>query len=114
MLIYVFLKATHLIAIFLFLTATSVTFFSEKDSVSFKIVAGVSGMVVLISGLGLVLIVGREVPFWVLAKFIIWLVLTGGGALVAKRFLKLRVPAYIILIILASSAAFLAIYKPIL
>ncbi len=109
---YLFLKVTHLIAIFLFLTATSVTFFSEKDSVSFKIVAGVSGMIVLVTGLGLVLIVGSEVPFWVLVKFVIWLVLTGGGALVAKRFLKLRVPAYLILILLASTAAFLAIYKP--
>ena len=109
---YLFLKVLHLIAIFLFLTATSVTFFSEKDPVGFKVVAGVSAMVILVSGLGLTFMVGGGSPFWILAKFVIWLVITGFGAIIAKRFLKFRVPAYFLLLLLASAAAFFAVYKP--
>jgi len=111
--IYLTLKVFHIIAVFLFLTTTSILFFSEKEHLVFKIIAGISGWIILLLGMGLALELGGELPFWIMAKFVIWFILTGFYMMVIKRFRHYRVPAYIFLITLASLAVFLAVFKPV-
>ena len=72
MTLYLFLKTIHIIAIFLFLTASAITFFAEKAT-GFKIVVGVSAMIILIAGLGMTVQL-ETVPVWVMVKFGIWFV----------------------------------------
>lgn len=112
MLTYSILKTIHIAGVFLFLTAVSVLFFSENKHYGFKIISNVSLLLILIAGLGLIFQTHVGVPIWVIVKFGIWVLLGGMGAVVASRFPRYRVPAYIALILLASLAAFLAIHKP--
>ena len=112
MLTYSILKTIHIAAVFLFLTAVSVLFFSEKLRIGFKITTNVSLLLILIAGLGLIFQPHIGMQLWVIAKFGIWVLLGGIGAVVASRFPRYRVQAYIALIALATLAAFLAIHKP--
>ncbi len=112
MLTYSILKTIHIAGVFLFLTAISVLFFSEKKHFGFKITANVSLLLILIAGLGLIFQTHVGVPLWVIIKFGIWVLLGGLGTVVASRFPHYRVQAYIGLIVLATLAAFLAKHKP--
>ncbi len=112
MLSYSLLKTFHLTGIFLFLTALSILFFSDKYSRLFKVISHVSLLVILITGLGSVVHLSIGVPPWVIGKFILWLVLSFAGIFAATKLRKYRLTAYIILIFLASTAAFLAVHKP--
>ena len=66
----------------------------------------------LIAGMGMVAKGHWGFPAWVIGKLAIWLVITGLGHVVAKRFPALAVKAYWLMIVLATTAAYLAIYKP--
>ena len=57
-------------------------------------------------------VTGGALPGWVIAKLVIWLVVTGLGHLVAKRFPAQAAKAFWLTIALAIVAACLAIYKP--
>ena len=112
MLSYSLLKTFHLAGVFLFLTATAVLFFSANFSRLFKAISHVALLVILITGLGLVVHLSIGVPPWVMGKFILWLLLSTAGIFAATRLRKYRITAYILFILMASLAAFLAIHKP--
>ena len=74
---------------------------------------GIGLFLMLLGGFGLLARLGmaRDMPNWVLAKLVIWVLLGGLAALVIrKQSLKsLLIP---LIIILPTIAAYLAIYKP--
>lgn len=112
-------KVMHLAAIFVFLSSAAVLLISDKKTKFWKILTGISSFFILLGGMGLV---ARLYPAasggggfsqgWVQAKIVIWLAVTGLGHLVAKRFPGFGAKAYWITILLAVTAATLAIYKP--
>ena len=109
---YITLKTIHLAAVFVFLTAGAVLFFSENVRVGLKISAHVSLFVILITGLGLVLNANLGVPPWIWGKLLIWLLLGLTGVFAAPKFYRYRVSFYAAMLFLATAAAFLAVAQP--
>ncbi len=105
-------KLIHLGAIFLFLSSAAVLLLARPQGLAWKIISGVSSLVILVAGFGLVARLGGGMPAWVQAKIVLWLMLTGLGHMVAKRFPSQAFRAYWAILLLAVVAAALAIYKP--
>jgi len=112
MLSYSLVKTIHLAGVFLFLTALAILFFSDNLGRLFKVISHVALFIILITGLGLVVHLSNGVPFWIMGKFILWLLLSTAGIFATTRLRKYRLTAYSLLILMASLAAFLAIHKP--
>ncbi len=108
-------KVIHLAAIFLFLSGAAVLLLSDKKTTFWKVVTGVASFFILFGGMGLMARLypgqGFQQP-WIHGKLVIWLVVTGLGHLVAKRFPAHGMRAYWAIMILAVTGAWLAIYKP--
>ncbi|HTJ00427.1 MAG TPA: hypothetical protein VL527_16220 [Dongiaceae bacterium] len=70
-------------------------------------------ILVLATGIGLGMKLGltHPAPFWVIGKFIIWL-LAGSAMVLAVRFSRFAGPILLYLAALVFAAAWLAIYKP--
>jgi len=113
---YQLYKVLHLASIFIFLSSAAVLLLTDKKSLYWKILTGVSSFFILLGGMGLMARLYPGQGFqqnWILVKLVIWLVVTGLGHLVAKRFPKHGQRAYWATILLAVLAAWLAVYKPI-
>jgi hypothetical protein len=80
----------------------------------FAMAHGVSLMFILISGFGLLARLGiiTRPPIWVLLKILIWIGLGAGFALL-KRQSKHAAKLIVVFVLLATLAAYLAIFKPI-
>jgi uncharacterized membrane protein SirB2 len=115
MISYQIYKMIHIGSIFLFLTGVAVLLLSERKSLGWKILTGVASFFILFGGMGLMARLmpgqGFQQP-WIQGKLVLWLVLTGLGHLVAKRFPAQGLKAYWVVIILATISAYMAIYKP--
>ena len=109
---YEFYKVMHLVSVFIFLTSTSALLIGKMRNKMLAITSGVSSLFILIAGMGLVARLHVGFPPWVIAKLVIWLVITGMGHMVAKRFPRYAMQAYWLAMVLASTAAWLAVYKP--
>jgi hypothetical protein len=109
---YEFYKVLHLVAIFIFLSGSAVLLAGKQRSKFWMITTGVASFFVLLAGMGLVARLQVGFPPWVIAKAVIWLVITGLGHMVAKRFPAYAMQAYWLTIVLAGTAATLAVYKP--
>ena len=74
---------------------------------------GIGLLLALVGGFGLLARLGltRDIPNWVFAKIVIWLVL-GGAIAIVKRKGHLGRPLFLGLIILFIAGAYLAILKP--
>ena len=79
-------KVIHLAAIFVFLTSAGVLLLARPEGRLWKIVTGISSFLILLGGMGLLARIGGGFPPWVQAKLVIWLIITGLGHIVAKRF----------------------------
>lgn len=118
---YQIYKVIHLAAIFVFLSGAAVMLLSDRKTKQWKIITGLASFFILLGGMGLMARLypavdgegaqGFKQP-WIHAKLVIWLVVTGLGHLVAKRFPRYGMQAYWATIILAVTGATLAIYKP--
>lgn len=108
---YQFYKVLHLVSIFVFISGAAVLLLGN-NSKFWKILTGVSSFFILLAGMGLVARLGVGFPPWVIGKLVIWLVVTGLGHMVAKRFPAYGKQAYWATILLAGAAATLAVYKP--
>jgi hypothetical protein len=111
MISYQVYKVLHLIAIFLFLTGASVLLSGQRTRF-WMILTGVASFFILFGGMGLMARLGGGFQPWILVKIAIWLVVTALGHLVAKRFPVHGRKAYWLTMILAGTAAWLAVYKP--
>lgn len=117
---YFVFKLVHLIGIFfLITTAGGVALYAanggnKEDNVGRTWVAAVHGislMVIVITGFGLVANVQTGFQPWVWAKFALWF-LIGSFALMPLRRPKLAVPFYFLIPLLGGVAAWLALFKP--
>ena len=106
-------KLVHLAAIFIFLSGTAALLLGGRPKAGlWTMVTGISAILILVSGMGLLARIGQGFPLWVAAKLVLWLILAGAGHLVAKRFPERAVAAYWATNALAVAAAWLAIYQP--
>lgn len=112
MISYSIYKILHLVSIFVFLTGAAILLVAEKKSLALKITVGLAAFMVLFAGMGLMARLGSGFQPWIWAKIVIWFVITGASHMIAKRFPRLGWPAYFAMLVLASSAAYLAIFKP--
>jgi hypothetical protein len=112
---YQLYKVIHLAAIFVFLSGAAVLLLSDRKTAFWKALTGVASFFILLGGMGLMARLYPGQGFqqnWILVKLVIWLIVTGLGHLVAKRFPAHGMKAYWATIILAVSAATLGVYKP--
>lgn len=109
---YEFYKVMHLVAIFLFVSGSAVLLMGQTRSKFWMMLTGIASFLILVAGMGMVAKLQIGFPAWVVGKMVIWLVITGLGHMVAKRFPAYAMQAYWVTIILAGTAAGLAIYKP--
>jgi uncharacterized membrane protein SirB2 len=79
----------------------------------FHVAHGMGLLVILASGIGLGLKLGlvHPAPFWIIAKFGVWL-LAGSAMILALRFSRFAGIILIYFTALVLAAAWLAIYKP--
>lgn len=112
MISYQIYKVIHLASIFIFLSGAAVLLLSERKTMFWKILTGVASFFILFGGMGLMARLGGGFQPWIQAKIVIWLVVTGLGHLVAKRFASKGMAAYWATMLLAVLAASIAIYKP--
>jgi hypothetical protein len=114
MLSYQTYKLIHLASIFIFLTGVAVLLLARPAGKTWKIITGVSSLVIFVAGFGLLARLGLTsgMPSWVIVKIVIWTAVTALGHIVAKRFPGAALQAYWATIGLATIAAYFAIYKP--
>ena len=108
-------KLIHIASIFIFLTSASVLLLANPPGKLWKIITGISSFMILVAGFGLLARLGMTsgIPNWAIAKIVIWLVVTGLGHMVAKRFPQQASKAYVATLTLAILAAWLAVFKPV-
>lgn len=115
-------KLVHYVGIFLAtLSLAGLAFVSaEKKSFSqhpFRLMAvishGVGLLLILLGGFGMLARLGMThgLPGWVIAKLGLWVLLGGAMALV-KRVPGMSRPLWLMLTVLVTLAAYLALYKP--
>jgi hypothetical protein len=107
-------KVIHLAAVFTFLSASSVLLLARPQGVQWKVLTGLASLFILVAGFGLLAKMehGAGMPLWVQAKLGIWLLMTGTGHLVAKRFPAQASKAFWVTLLLAIGSAAIAIMKP--
>lgn len=105
-------KLIHLAAIFAFLMGSSVLLLAKSGGRFWKIWTGVASFFILFGGMGLVARLGVGWQGWMTAKVVIWLVITGSGHMIAKRFPEHGKAGFVVTYGLAVVAAWLGIFKP--
>ncbi len=83
---YGFYHVMHLVCIVAFVSAATLILKGDKDSKASKIVSGLTGLLILVSGMGLLAKAGFGFDAWVKGKLFIWLALTMLIPITAKRF----------------------------
>jgi uncharacterized membrane protein SirB2 len=116
MLSYEFYKILHLASIFAFIGLTGHAFLANASTKAQKISSGIASFFILVAGMGLLARLGvshgEGFPTWVIVKMVIWLILAAGIPVLSKRLTQGRGLAFIAVLALASSAHYLALYKP--
>lgn len=107
-------KVIHLASLFILFTGLSISFYGGGRK-HVKVLTGIGTLLSLVAGMGLMARLGighgTEWPLWVKIKMAIWFIVAIGGAVVAKRFPRLGVPAYFASLLLFIIAAAVANYK---
>lgn len=115
MLSYEFYKVLHLSSIVILLTSLSISFFTGKTEKYFKTLNGISTLLILVGGMGLMARLGinhKEMwPAWVYIKFAIWFIIGAGGVIIVKRKPHLGKISYVLMILLFILAAITANLK---
>lgn len=111
---YEFYKILHLIGLVtLFISLGALAYIPLEKRKPFMIIHGVSSLLMLVAGFGLLARLGmaRDMGAWVYAKIVIWLIL-GATPVILKRKPQLAMPVTVVSIALGALAAYLAIMKP--
>ncbi len=117
---YTVYKLIHLVAIlFLFTTAGGVALYAAnggtiENNVARKWVGAIHGLtlvLILVSGFGLVAKIGTGFEVWVWVKFALWF-LIGSLALLPLRKPHLGYRFVVLIPVLGALAAFVAVFKP--
>ncbi|MCR9203926.1 MAG: SirB2 family protein [Halobacteriovoraceae bacterium] len=112
-----FYRVLHYASLFFFLSGLGISFFTDSKNVANKIISGVASLLILVAGMGLIAKAlqidhGSGWPAWIHAKITIWAILAIGGPVLAKRLSKGKAIAFYVAIVLATFAAYLAVFKP--
>ena len=102
-------KFIHYIGIFLLLSGIGGIIFAEKDKLKLPVIShGIGLLLILLGGFGMQARLKIGFPDWFIAKIAIWLVL-GAALVIAKRRLLPPVATWLMVVILASIAAWLGL-----
>ena len=104
------IKIIHILAAFLFVAATAVTFFADRYA--FKIVGGITQSVLLFAGIALALMMKVGFPLWIAGKLGVWILFTLIVTFGAKRFSQKPVALFSTLMMLTFVAIILVVFKP--
>jgi len=109
-------KVIHLFSLILFFSSAAVQLISKNQEKVFKILGGVSTLLVLVSGMGLLARVGishgQSWPLWAMLKVFFWLALAVMVPVSAKRFPNRGRTVYAISMGLFLVAVIVVNYKP--
>ena len=110
-------RVLHVASLFFFLSGLGISFFTDNKNLSNKIITGISSLLILVAGFGLIargleISHGEKWPAWIHAKLTIWFILVVGGPVLAKRLNKGRALAFYSFLVLAITAVYLVVYKP--
>lgn len=112
MISYEVYKVVHLAAIFAFLMGSAVILLAQPSGKFWKIWTGIATFLVLLGGMGLQARLGMGWQPWMIAKVVIWFLITGAGHMIAKRFPAGGFFGFLLTYGLAFFAAWLAVFKP--
>lgn len=108
-------KMIHVVAIVLFFSSMAMASVKRERSTRGMIITGISLVLILVSGFGLVarlgITHGAQWPLWLYVKLAIWLVVGGAGHMIMKRRPHLLGQFYWISIGLLIVASYMANYK---
>ncbi|MDX9730947.1 MAG: hypothetical protein RBT63_04165 [Bdellovibrionales bacterium] len=111
---YEFYKILHLTALItLFTSLGAIALVAKEKRKPFMILHGVSTLVMLVAGFGLLARIGmaKEFGTWVWLKLIIWLAL-GAMPVVLRKKPNLTLPVLLFSIALGAAAGSMALFKP--
>mgnify|MGYP006908288406 CR=1 FL=1 len=113
---YEFYKILHLTMIMLFFTGFAIAFYGGEYSKKFKIIGGISTLLILVSGMGLMARLGightAAWPIWIKLKVLFWATLGLTGPILIKRFPQKGKMAYWGFIAIFILIVYLVNYKP--
>ena len=112
MISYQIYKVIHLASIFIFLSGAAVMLTTSTKNKFWTITTGIASFFIILGGMGLMARLGGGFQPWIIAKLVIWFIISALGHMVAKRFASQGKLAYVITMVLAVLAASFAIYKP--
>ncbi|CAM9906692.1 unnamed protein product [Chrysoparadoxa australica] len=112
-----FYRVLHYGSLFFFLSGLGISFFTDNKNVANKIITGISSLLILVAGMGLIAKAlqighGASWPAWLHAKITIWAILAVGAPILAKRLTKGKAVVFYVFIVLATMASYLAVNKP--
>lgn len=114
---YEFYKILHYICIFIFISGITVSFLSENPPKIMKILTGISSLLIMVAGMGLIMkglgvTHGESWPKWLHAKLTIWALVSVLGPVLSKRLKSNRGIALAVILLLMFVAVALAVTKP--
>jgi len=113
---YPFYKVLHVASIFVFLISLGAIFRSDEKSKLHNILLGISSLIILVGGMGLIKHMGiphgGKWPMWLHAKLGVWITLAVGAPIVAKKVRSKRGLALSVFGFLAICAVYFAVNKP--
>lgn len=114
MISYEVYKVIHLTSLVVLLTSFAIQFYGLSNKLH-KILTGITTLLVLVSGMGLMARLGighgSAWPTWIYVKFTVWFAIGVGGALIVKRVPALRQQSYWFMLALFFIAAYAAVNK---
>lgn len=103
----------HLVGLITLVSSLTTIYMTDKRIKVANIVLGVSGLVMLIAGFGMISVMGYSMhSVWIAGKTLIWAIIAIGAPIIAKRKPELKTPVFIGMLALLAVAVGLAILKP--
>ncbi len=114
MISYEVYKMTHVLMVVLMFSTMSLVLLGNAEK-KYKILQGISGLLILVSGMGLIARIGighgEPWPLWIKLKIAIWFFISIGGAIVGKRMRNHGGKFVLISFILLFAVTYLVNYK---
>jgi uncharacterized membrane protein SirB2 len=108
-----FYQILHIVSLFALVSSLTAVYFADRPSKVGNILLGISSLLVLIAGVGLVHKMGYALTeHWIEGKLGIWAIITVGAPIVAKRFPKYKTMVFFGMFTLLLVAVSLAFVKP--
>lgn len=112
---YQIYKIIHVVSIVIYFSAFAVTVAKTDGVKTQKMLKGIFGLLIFVSGMGLIarlgLPHGEPWPLWIKVKLGIWSLAVIGAPMIIKRFTGVKKGFYIFCIFLLVLASYMANYK---